>query len=195
MMEITLFYGVVGLVLASAAAVVLLRNLVHAGLWLIVCFLGVACLFLMLQSDLLFAIQLTIYAGAIPILLLFVLMLTREVMNVEQRAHSRMWPLGLGTALAFLVVALPRTEGIGFASAVPPAPADLTERIGRGFLGEYVLPFEVASLLLLAALAGAIYLARAERTTASENRIETPTEDKIGRDTASALADRSDVAV
>ncbi|MEP0765626.1 MAG: NADH-quinone oxidoreductase subunit J [Fimbriimonadia bacterium] len=194
-MEIVLFYGIVGLVLASGAAVVLLKNLVHAGLWLIVCFLGVACLFLMLQSDLLFAIQLTIYAGAIPILLLFVLMLTREVMSVEQRAHSRMWPLGTGTALAFLVIALPKTEGMSTSAALPPVPTDLTEQIGRGFLGEYVLPFEVASLLLLAALVGAIYLARAEKAPAMANRDKTPTEEKIGRDTASALADRSNVAV
>ncbi|GMV36476.1 MAG: NADH dehydrogenase [Fimbriimonadales bacterium] len=194
-MEIALFYGIVGLVLASGAAVVLLRNLVHAGLWLIVCFLGVACLFLMLQSELLFAIQLTIYAGAIPILLLFVLMLTREVMSVEQTAHSRMWPLGIGAALAFLLIALPRTEGIGASTPLPPVPADLTAQIGRGFLGEYVLPFEVASLLLLAALVGAIYLARAEKAPAAATREETPTEETIGRDTASALADRSDVAV
>ena len=194
-METALFYGIVGLVLVSGAAVVLLRNLVHAGLWLIVCFLGVACLFLILQSELLFAIQLTIYAGAIPILLLFVLMLTREVMSVEQRAHSRMWPLGAGTALVFLTIALPKTEEIGTSAVLPPVPSDLTGRIGRGFLGEYVLPFEVASLLLLAALVGAIYLARAEKAPASSSRERTATEERIGRDTASTLADRSDVAV
>lgn len=161
--ETILFYALSTGTLASGFGVARARNLVHAAFWTMPCFLGVACLFLLLQNELLFTIQFLIYAGAIPITVLFVLMLTREVMSPGRNEQNAMWPLGVGCAILFLGLALAFIRTIPDAVPAPTVPRELTKDVGRGFLTTYLLPFEVASLLLLGSLVGSVYLARAEK--------------------------------
>lgn len=194
--ETVLFYALSAEVLLTGLAVVTARNLIRSAFWLMPCFLGVACLFLLLDNALLFTVQLLIYAGAVPILILFVLMLTREVMDGQRKEQGRLWPLGLATALTFLLFALPRVRSVPEPPSVGPVPSGLTEAIGSGFLNGYVLPFEVASLLLVGALVGAVYLAHSPKRT----RIPAPPkellmEESDGGDSAPALADHSHVSV
>jgi NADH:ubiquinone oxidoreductase subunit 6 (subunit J) len=195
--EIFLFYGLVAEVLITGLLVVGSKNLVRSGFWLMPCFLGVACLFLLLDNPLLFVIQLLIYAGAVPILILFVLMLTREVMDERRTEQGRLWPLGLATAVAFLILALPRIAGVAQPERIPRVSEDITQAIGNAFLADYVLPFEVASLLLVAALIGAVYLAHSEkrRSITAPSKELLMEENGHGGDTAPALADRGDVPV
>jgi NADH-quinone oxidoreductase subunit J len=162
-----LFYALAALVLVTGVLTVSSRNLVHAAFWMMPCFLGVGCLFLYLGNELLFAVQLAIYAGAIPIMVLFVLMLTREVMSEGREEHGKLWPLGLATALTFLLVAIAHIRTVGEPLDIPSVPTDLTHAIGEGFLTSYLLPFELASMLLLATMVGAVYLARADKRKGS----------------------------
>lgn len=203
-----LFYLLAAIAVATGGLVVGSRNLVHAAFWTMPCFLSVACLFLVLGNGLLFAVQLLIYAGAIPITVLFVLMLTREVMSEKRNEQGKLWPIAAATALAFMLLMLVHLRGIPNPAQFKPwpeAPAqagreygdyDLTRKIGEGFLGDYLLPFELASLLLLASMVGAVYLARADRKRRAlmpEGTVNKEESDE--RDTVAALADRGDAAV
>jgi NADH-quinone oxidoreductase subunit J len=166
------FYSLAALTLIPALMVVRARSVVHAGFWLLPCFVGVAGFYAALEAHFFFVVQLLIYAGAILVLILFALMLTRDVMNPHVPQSNRMGLLAglicslLGLAAAWLLASQswPLTA---------ERPADMTAQtraLGDALIGLYAVPFEVASLLLLAALIGAIVLAKAER----EPEPETP---------------------
>jgi len=156
----------------SAIMVVASPRLVHAALWLIVTLGAVAVLFVLLDAAFLAMVQVAIYIGAIAILIIFTAMLTRRVMGEAGPQANRSWWLAafigvlLFGALLALLVQVP-----AWWQATPPTigvTADfLLEDLGASLvdLDRYVVPFEVASVLLLAALIGAIVLARpAERS-------------------------------
>ncbi len=164
------FACLAALTLIPALFVVQSRNIVHAGYWLLPCLVGVAGLFAMLEAHFLFVVQLLIYAGAIMVLILFALMLTQDVMNPRVPQTNR---YGLWAGLLCAVMAL----GIGWTLTRQPwvinvgAPADATNQVrhlGLELITSYAVPFEVSSLLLLAALIGAIVLAKSEREPAPE---------------------------
>jgi NADH-quinone oxidoreductase subunit J len=159
--ELVLFVVMAGTVLVSAAIVVASRNLVRAAFWLLPCFLAVAGLFLLLGAYFLAAIQVLIYAGAIMLLLLFVLMLTRDVGDVHVPAHNRQagWAIIAAGLVAAVMVGV--VSRYGWSVSTAEARAD-TGAIGEALLRTYLLPFEVASVLLLAAIIGAIVIARSE---------------------------------
>jgi NADH-quinone oxidoreductase subunit J len=154
------------LTLLSALLVVTRPNLVHASLWLIATLAGVAVLFVLLEAGFLAAVQVVIYIGAIAILIIFAVMLTRRVMaDSGPQVNKNWWGAALAALLMFgaLLALLSQVPGAG--SAVPQAIADsegLLEDLGRSLVDvdRYVLPFEAASVLLLAALVGAIAIAR-----------------------------------
>ena len=161
---IFLFVGLVTFI--SAIMVVTSPKLIHAGLWLILALAGIASLFVLLEAPFLAVVQVVIYVGAISILIIFAIMLTRSVMSESAGQANDMWPaalllgLGLFTALLFLVLRSPV-----FAATAAELPAETTvllEDLGRALVDvdRYILPFEVASVLLLAALIGAIFIAR-----------------------------------
>ena len=150
------------------------RNLFHGALWLLVCLFGVAGLFVLLAAPFLAAVQVLVYMGAIVILIIFAIMLTRRVMG-EQELPNSQWPVGLAmSALAFLVLGfilwratVPTTAEI---PALLPAVAggtigvDSVVLFGKSLVAtdQYALPFELASLLLTGAMIGAIVIAREE---------------------------------
>ena len=148
--------------LIPAVVVVTSGNIVRAGLSLVPTFLGVTGLYVLLQAEFVAAIQILIYAGAITVLLLFVIMLTEGGSGLRTRQINEQVPLGAMAAvwLAFLmIVILSRTPWPVSAGTLP---SYTVVAVGNAFLTDYVLIFEVTSLVLLVSLVGAIVIARRE---------------------------------
>jgi NADH-quinone oxidoreductase subunit J len=157
-----------GLILGPALMVVTARNLLHAALWLVVTLFGVAVLYATLQANFLAVIQVVIYIGAIAILFIFAVMLTRrDLMEKGTQTRPNWWiPALLGLLiLAGLVVLILNIPGVDRTAAAMPIGLDLVLALGNALVSPdaYVLPFEVASVLMLAALVGAVYVATADK--------------------------------
>lgn len=162
---VQVLFLVTALVMVGAALkVVTTRNLVHAALWLIVTLFGGAVLYVLLEAPFFAVAQVVIYIGAIAILMLFAIMLTRREYRDRGPQTGRQWPWAALIAVLYFagITALLRAWP-GFAQTAPQAsvPADNIQRLGQALVSPqyYVVPFEVASVLLLAALIGAIYIA------------------------------------
>lgn len=163
-----IFFVLAAFMLLAAVMVVTVRNIIHAALWLIASFFSVAALYLLMEAEFLSVVQVLIYVGAVSILILFAIMLTRDVTGERGRLLYRNWWVALVVAAAlFGLLLVPTLARYSWQvpSANPSTPATIASsvEIGRAFLGEYLLPFEVASVLLLVALIGAIVIAFEER--------------------------------
>ena len=151
-------------ILASAVMVVSSRNLVHAALWLISALFGVAVLYALLNAGFLAVVQVVIYIGAIAILFIFAVMLTRrEMRDTGPGLNPNWWISALVSLLTFggLAYLLSSWSGFSQASADIPPGFDAVSALGEALISPdaFVLPFEVASVLLVAALVGAVYIA------------------------------------
>ena len=143
----------------AGALVVTTRHVVRAGLYLVICLGAVAGLYLVLGAELVAWVQVLIYVGAVVILLLFAVMLTRAPIGPADDLDRAAWPAalvgaGAGLGLAALFVSAYRWTAVAVAE---PGTAEL---MGTRIFGAWVLPFEVVSVLLLAALIGAIVVSR-----------------------------------
>jgi NADH-quinone oxidoreductase subunit J len=162
--EKILFLLVGALILGSALMVVATRKLLHAALWLVAALFGVAILYAILQASFLAVVQVVVYIGAIAILFIFAVMLTRKEMRDQgQQTRSNWWiPALLGLlilgGLVFLILGVPGADRLPVAL---PDGLDTVRTLGNALVSPeaYVLPFEAASVLLLAALVGAVYIA------------------------------------
>ena len=165
-----LFWAMATISIVAALAVIHVRDLFRAALFLVVSFVAVAGLFVMLSAEFLAAVQVLIYAGAIPILIIFAIMLSP---NVQQgNTYNRLMLPALIVAsgvLAVLIFAIVKTKwnlleyahlSLATRLKVEEVFADTTSSIGDLLLRNWVLPFEMASILLLAALIGALVLVR-----------------------------------
>ncbi|MER3397146.1 MAG: NADH-quinone oxidoreductase subunit J [Chloroflexota bacterium] len=154
------FYVLSAITLGGAAGVVFGRNMFHAALFLVASFFGLAGIYVLLQADFLAAVQVLIYAGAVSILVVFAIMLTRQVERGNEWNQLRVPGLLLGLLLLIgLLAVFTQTQ---WAAGTGPYPTDTVQVLARQLFGPWVLPFEVASVLLLAALVGAIIIAREE---------------------------------
>jgi NADH-quinone oxidoreductase subunit J len=150
--------------LIGALVLTFQRNLIVAGLCLVVCFMGVAGLFLLLANPVAAALQIIVYSGAIVVLLLFVIMMLNSHQEeaaqrprVLQRGVSILVALLLGAGAVVLVVRSPLLRKLG---ANPlPAPMDLN-RLGLSLFSDHLVAFEIAGLLLLASMIGAVALVK-----------------------------------
>jgi NADH-quinone oxidoreductase subunit J len=154
-----LLLGLGAVAVGSALLVVTTKHLVRAGLYLVVCLGAVAGLYLVLTAELVAWVQVLIYVGAVVVLLLFAVMLTRAPIGASDDLDRNGWPAllvgaGSGLGLAALLVDAYRW------TTVPLPQAGTAERLGTEIFGSWVLPFEVLSVLLLAALIGAIVVSR-----------------------------------
>lgn len=145
----------------AAALVVTTRHLVRAGLYLVLCLGAVAGLFLVLTAELVAWVQVLIYVGAVVVLLLFAVMLTRAPIGASDDLDRPGWPAaviggGVGLGLAALLI-----DAFRWTKVELPEPGT-AEALGTEIFRSWVLPFELLSVLLLAALVGAIVLARPE---------------------------------
>ncbi len=152
----------------AALRVVTTPHLVHAALWLIVALFGGAVMYVLLSVPFLAVAQVVIYVGAIAILMIFAIMLTRRELRDRGPQTGKQWPLAALVALAVLagvLVLLRAWPGYGTTSAAA-VPPDSLKMLGQSLVAPqgYVIPFEVASVLLLAALIGAIYIAWGRRS-------------------------------
>jgi NADH-quinone oxidoreductase subunit J len=160
--EAVVFYVFAVITVGSAAVVVLARSLIYSAFSLLFTFFGVAGLYVLLGADFLAATQLLVYVGGILVLLLFGVMLTQRIYDLDLRAGTIQLASGAIVAVGLFVilsaVAL-KTEW----PAAERAPAPTTAEFGRLFLGDFLLPFEAASVLLLVALMGAAMIVRRRR--------------------------------
>ena len=166
--EQTIFLLCAAAIILSALMVVTTRNLLHAALWLVAALFGVAILYAILQASFLAVVQVVVYIGAIAILFIFAVMLTRrEMMEKGTQTRSNWWlPALLGLlilgGLVFIILGQPI-----FAQQADALPTgvDTLRDLGNALVSpdSFLLPFEVASILMLAALVGAVYVASSRK--------------------------------
>ena len=159
------FFIISVVALVSAVMVITRRNAVHSVIWLIVTLFSVAGVFLMLHAQFLFAVQIILYVGGIMVLFLFVVMLVNLDVSLRQSQFSRQWQVALVTAIVLMIeLAYGLYQGhqafpLGEAAAGPP-PLQNTEAVALALYRDYMLPVEIASILLLVAMVGAVIMAK-----------------------------------
>ncbi len=160
------FYVLAAVTVGGCLMVLVARNLLHALVFLVLAFLGMAGLFFTLSADFIAVAQILIYAGSIAVLMVFAIMLTplaaRDNANSLFLLPGLAAGLGISGIVAFVAVVTPWGELKGDALAAAD-PVTTVSAIGDLLLGRYVLPFEVASILLFFALIGAIVLVHDRR--------------------------------
>lgn len=169
-----IFALIAALIVGAAAMVVTVRNVIHAALWLIASFFGVAALYMLLEAEFIAVAQVLVYVGAVSILILFAIMLTRQATGEGVRQLTERWWISLVVAVAlFAAVIVPtvinHTWNLPAPPPVvegqPPEPEAIAGpvELGRGFVFAYLIQFQVAGVLLTVALIGAIVIAFEER--------------------------------
>jgi NADH-quinone oxidoreductase subunit J len=162
--EAVVFYVLAALTVGSAAVVVLARSLIYSAFALLFTFVGVAGLYLLLGADFLAATQLLIYVGGILVLLLFGVMLTHKLYDLDLRSEVTQFLPGLIVSIGLFAVLALTALRTDWALGAGRAPSPTTRDIGQLFMGRYLLPFEAASILLLVALMGAAMIVRRKRS-------------------------------
>ena len=163
-MEIA-FWILSAITVIGAILAITMRNLVHCVLSLILFFLGIAGHYLLLRADFLFAVQVLIYIGAVAVLILFAIMLTRHVTGTEgpREVLGGKWWAGMGTAviIAGLLWAIIRKDPLAQMLPAGTASTSVAE-IGKALVADWLVPFEAMAVLLTAALIGAVVIALEE---------------------------------
>jgi NADH-quinone oxidoreductase subunit J len=161
----TIFWILSAITVIGAILAITLRNLIHCVLSLILFFLGIAGHYFLLRADFLGAVQVLIYIGAVAVLMLFAIMLTRHVTGDEgpREVLGGKWWAGMGTAviIAGLLWAVIRKDQIAQALPAGIAKTSVAE-IGKALVADWVVPFEAMAVLLTAALIGAVVIALEE---------------------------------
>ena len=154
------FWALAGLLLASALAVVLSKNLFHSVLYLALALTGTAGIFLTLDAEFLAAVQLLLYAGGVITIVVFAIVVTERLVGDRITQTSRHLGAGAIVAAAVLFAILWFVARAALPDRRPPLEGDLTRAIGQAVLTRFVLPFELLGVLFLVALLGATYFAR-----------------------------------
>lgn len=166
MVETIFFYAFALLTLAGGVLCITRRSAVHSAIWLVVSLLGAAGLYLQLQAEFLFAVQVVLYIGGIVVLFLFVIMLVNLDEAARQRQFNGQWLVGLAAAVLVgaEVIYFLRSGMQSFQLSTPARTATITEgnteKLADVLFSEYLLPFEVASVLLLVAIVGSVLMAK-----------------------------------
>ncbi len=159
------FYVIAAVMAFSAIRVVTVRNVVHAAMYLVLVLAGVAAQYILLASEFLAATQVLVYIGAIVVVVLFGVMLTRAKLGEDANLTNDYWYVGAFTAfILFALLAGSLLDHFGDEpldqAGAETQLANNTEQVSDALFGAYVVPFQAVSVLLLAALVGAIALAR-----------------------------------
>ncbi len=159
---VAVFYCVAAFTLVCALGVALSNNIMYSAFSLMGTLLGVAATFVVLGADFLGVVQLLVYVGGILVLTLFAVMLTHRIadVHVSNRAVGRPLAAVLVGAVAWWMVKA--ATAATWVVKAPESPAPTTYGIGNAFLTDYALPYEIASLVLLVALIGAVVVSRKE---------------------------------
>lgn len=167
--EVLAFYILAVFIVVSALLVVLSRNIVHSVLWLAVCFISLAGIFLTLNAAFLAAVQVMVYAGAVCIMMVFGIMLIRRGNMSETNLFNSQTVVAGGVVSLVIVLSGYLSFKTRYAGIVFTVPENSVESIATILLSRYVIPFELAALLLLVALVGAIYLAKEVKANDSDS--------------------------
>jgi len=166
MLDTILFYIFAFLVLGGGVLTITRRSAVHSAVWLIVSLLGVAGLYLMQQAEFLFAVQIVLYVGGIMVLFLFVIMLVNLDQAARERQFSRQWLVALvavaavGAEVGYFLYKGAGAFHFAEASTAVAQNAGNTQMVADSLFSEYLLPFEIASILLLVAVVGSVVMAK-----------------------------------
>jgi len=156
------FWSLAVVLVGSALAVVLSKNLFHSVLWLALALTGTAGVFLLLEAEFLAAVQLLLYAGGIVTIVVFAIVVTERLVGERITQTNRRITVGAVTSLALIALVVNAISRQPLATAREPLTTDLTRTIGESVLTRFVLPFELLGVLMLAAMLGAVYFARPE---------------------------------
>jgi NADH:ubiquinone oxidoreductase subunit 6 (subunit J) len=159
-----IFVILAALTVAGGVAAMTLRNVVHCALAVAVAFAGLALMFLRLDAQFAGFAQILVYVGAVAILIVFAILLTRSSETPERGVFSKTWLVGLAVAAA--VFAVLAWAVLGSEAALPheqAAPGITVAQIGNALMGRYVLPLEIVAVLLTAAMIGAVIVAMHEK--------------------------------
>ena len=165
-----LFFGYFAFVIVFTSLLVVTRkNPVHSVLWMLLMFFHVAVLYLFLNAEFLAAIQIIVYAGAILVLYIFVIFLLNLKKELEEEQFVGEWPVGLAAALSIAItIMIPligmKVKPLGKWSIEAVSRETHTVALGQLLYTDFLLPFEIASLILLVAIIGAIVLARGRKS-------------------------------
>lgn len=160
-----LFYFLSALALGSAIMVVISRNPVHSVLWLIVTFFAISGHYFLLNAQFLGIVNIIVYAGAIMVLFLFVIMLMNLNAETEPQKNKWMKLAGVvagGCLLLVFVAALRQAEVKGQATQLATGDIGLIKNLGRALFTDYVVPFEISSILFLSAMVGTVVIGKKE---------------------------------
>ena len=159
-LDVLAFWVLAVVLVGSALAVVLSKNLFHAVLWLALALTGTAGIFLILEAEFLAAVQLLLYAGGIVTIMVFAIVVTERLVGESISQTNRRIAAGalVVAVLAGTIVTTIWRQPLTAAAAAQTG--DVTRDIGQAVMTRYVLPFELLALLMLAGLMGAIYFAR-----------------------------------
>jgi NADH-quinone oxidoreductase subunit J len=173
MLELVLFYIFAAIAVVSAILVITRHNVVHSAAFLGATLFAVAGIFLTLHAEFLAGVQVIVYVGGILVLFVFVIMLISVERSVHERQYNRQWTIALITSailIAEIAFGLYRgKDSFVLPNVVPSAAAAAgnSEQVGMALYTVYLLPFEIASILLLVAIVGAVVLSK-KRTQAEE---------------------------
>ena len=162
MAETVAFWSLAVVLVGSALAVVLSKNLFHSVLWLALALTGTAGVFLLLDAEFLAAVQLLLYAGGIVTIVVFAIVVTERLVGERLSQTNRGVVSGALVAIALLVIIVNTLMQRELPSTPLPQLSDITRLMGEQVLTTFVLPFELLALLMLVAMLGAIYFARPE---------------------------------
>lgn len=157
-----LFYALSVLAIFSGLMVVFAKNPVHSVLYLILCFFSIAGHFVLLSSEFLFIVQVIVYAGAIMVLFLFVIMLLNLNKDIEPHKSTLVKSAGVFTAGLLLVTIVGSLKSSAIVPSVPAVNSGIgsVKILGNVLFNEFAMPFEVSSILFLAAMVGAVLLGK-----------------------------------
>jgi NADH-quinone oxidoreductase subunit J len=159
LIDTVFFYLFALLTLGGAVLTITRRNAVHSAISLIVSLLGVAGLYLLQHAEFLFAVQIVLYVGGIMVLFLFVIMLVNLDQMAKERQFNRQWILALAAVAGYFFYRGQDSFRLGEVGAAPAAVGN-TEMLADVLFRDYLLPFEIASILLLVAVVGAVVMAK-----------------------------------
>jgi NADH-quinone oxidoreductase subunit J len=159
--EVTLpFFVLTVLTIIGAAAALALRNLVHCVLALMLAFVGLAGLYLQLDAQFIGFAQILVYIGAVAILIVFAILLTRGAESPSQSIVSPSWAISsVVSVVVFGVLVWTIRSSVATRHPIPPQPEMTVKQVGNALMSRFALPLEVTGLLLTAALVGAVTIA------------------------------------
>jgi NADH-quinone oxidoreductase subunit J len=154
------FYVFAVLTIASAAMMVFSRSVIYSAIGLLFSFAGVAAIYVLLAADFLAIVQILVYVGGILVLLLFGVMLSQRITNVEMRSGTLQMIPAVLVVIGIFVILVRVITGTTWPVIAAGDFTPTAARIGTLFMTDYLIPFEIVSVLLLAALIGAAFIAR-----------------------------------